>query len=147
MKGEKMGVTIESKNYSLDFGYGGFFNIRKKVAELTSPDVGEHYKKLENSVFLFGKRMDSFFEEYNKKITEISEKHNGKFDEILHFLYSSDCGAKMPYQVCEKIYAVIKDYDDNICYGYSGRPDCAMFKDFKNLVKDCVDNKCDMGWF
>lgn len=142
-----MGVTVESKNYSLDFGYGGFCNIRKKVAELASEDIGEHYKKLENGVFLFGDDKKSFFEEYDKRISEISENHGGEFDEILHFLYASDCGAKMPLQVCEKIYEVIKDYDDNICYGYVGRPDCAMFKDFKNLVKDCIENKCDMEWF
>lgn len=96
---------------------------------------------------LFGKDRDSFFEKYDKKITEISEKHSGEYDEILHFLYASDCEAKIPYQICEKIYDVIKDYDDNICYGYAGRPDCAMFKDFKNLVKDCIDNKCNMEWF
>jgi hypothetical protein len=52
----------------------------------------------------------------------------------------------MPWEVCEKIYEVIKDYDDNVLYGYAGRPDCAKFKDFKKIVKDCVDNKCSMTW-
>lgn len=142
-----MGVTIESKNYSLDLGYGGFSCLREKVAELTSEDVYEHYKKLLKGMFLSGEKRERFFEEYNKKITEISDKHNGEYDEILHFIYASDCEAKIPYQICEKIYGVIKDYDDNICYGYVGRPDCTMFKDFKNLVKDCIDSKCNMEWF
>lgn len=68
-------------------------------------------------------------------------------DEVIYFLYASDCEAEMPVEVCEKIYEVIKDYDDDLLYGYSGRADCAMFKDFKDLVKDCIDNKCSMEWW
>lgn len=36
-----MGVTVSSENYSIDLGYGGFMNIRKKVAELTAEDIYE----------------------------------------------------------------------------------------------------------
>lgn len=42
---------------------------------------------------------------------------------------------------------VIKDYDDNICYGYAGQRDCAMFKDFKRLVMDCIDTGTIMKWW
>ena len=38
-----MGVTIESQNRSIDLGYGGFRNLRMKVAELTAQDIYEHY--------------------------------------------------------------------------------------------------------
>ncbi|MFR6158364.1 MAG: hypothetical protein ACLUJV_02420 [Blautia producta] len=31
-----MGVTISSKNHSIDLGYGGFMRLRQKVAELTN---------------------------------------------------------------------------------------------------------------
>lgn len=27
-----------------------------------------------------------------------------------------------------------------------GRPDCAKFRDFKAILQDCADNKCDMIW-
>lgn len=54
MEGRKMGVTVSSENYSIDLGYGGFMNLRKKVAELTAEDIYEHYKKLEQGVFKFG---------------------------------------------------------------------------------------------
>lgn len=141
-----MGVTLSSKNCSLDFGYGGFCKIKTKVAELTADDIGEHYKHLGDATF-FKKERKPFFEEYNKKITAISEAHNGEIDGILHFLYASDCDGEMPVEVCKQIYEVIKNYDDNICYGYCGRPDCAMFKDFKELVKDCIDSNCSMEWY
>ncbi len=44
-------------------------------------------------------------------------------------------------------YEVIKDYDDSICYGYCGREDCAMFRDFKDVVRDCIENNCEMTWY
>lgn len=65
----------------------------------------------------------------------------------LDFLYSSDCEAKMSVAACKDIYEVIKDYDDSICYGYCGREDCAMFRDFKDVVRDCIENNCEMTWY
>lgn len=140
-----MGLTLESKNCSLDFVYGGFNNIRTKVAELAANDIGEHYRHLFDAPF-FEEQRKPFFEEYNKKIAEISKAHNGEMDGILDFIYAPDCDGEMSVEVCKQIYEVIKDYDDDICYGYSGRPDCAMFKDFKELVKDCIDSNCSMEW-
>lgn len=40
----------------------------------------------------------------------------------------------------------IGDYDDSIIYGYAGRKNPAKFKDFKEILQDCVDNKCFMIW-
>ena len=142
-----MGVTIDSKNHSIDMGYVGFNRLRQKVADLTAEDIAQHYRNLQDGVFLMGDMRKKFFEEYDRKTTELDKKHEGKFNYVLHFLYASDCDGEMPWEVCEKIYEVIKDYDDNVLYGYCGRPDCAKFKDFKELVKDCVDNKCSMTWF
>lgn len=141
-----MGVTISSKNHSIDMGYFGFNSLRTKVAELTAPDICEHYKGLTLAPML-GEARKSYFDAYNKKTNELNEKYDGKYLYVLHFLYASDCGAEMPPDVCEKIYEVIKDYDDDILYGYSGRPDCAKFKDFKEIVKNCIDNNCSMEWY
>lgn len=46
----------------------------------------------------------------------------------------------------KKIYDIIKDYDDTILYGYRGRPDCAKFANFKQIVKDCIDTNTNMTW-
>ena len=141
-----MGVTIDSKNCSIDLGYGGFNNLRTKVAELTAPDIFEHYKKLEKGMFLTGTMKKEFFKDYNTEIQRLSEKYNEEKDNILDFLYESDCNGKMDVEHRKSIYDVIKDYDDDICYGYCGRPDCAMFNDFKELVKDCIDTNTPMNW-
>lgn len=141
-----MGVTIDSKNYSIDLGCGGFNNLRTKIAELTAPDIYEHYKKLEKGILLFGTMKEMFFKDYNAEIQKLSEKYNEENDNILDFLYASDCGGEMDTEHCKSIYETIKNYDDDICYGYCGRQDCAMFKDFKKLVKDCIDTRTSMVW-
>lgn len=141
-----MGVTIDSKNHSIDMGCGGFNNLRTKIAELTGREIFDHYKNLEKSMWLFGEERKKFFEEYNKKISEIHEKYNVP-DGILDFLYASDCGGSISVEACKQIWEIIKDYDDNILYGYIGRPDCAKFKDFKEIIRDCIENHCKLKWF
>lgn len=141
-----MGVTIESNKHSIDLGYVGFNRIRVKVAELTGPEIGELYKELDKGIYLPYKEKEEFFKEYNKKLSNLEEKIKISHG-ILDFLYESDCSGEISYEKCEQIYEVIKNYDDNILYGYVGREDCATFKDFKEIVKDCIDNKCSMEWF
>lgn len=140
-----MGVTIESKNHSIDMGYGGFGRLRLKVAELTGKEIEEHYKDLDKGMFLNDTDSKEFFKNYNKKTSDLEEKFKLPHG-VLDFLYASDCGGKIAVTKCKQIYKVIKDYDDDILYGYCGRKDCAKFKDFKEIVKDCIDNKCYMKW-
>lgn len=143
-----MGVTIESPNYSIDMGYGGFNNIRKKVADLAGADIGQHYRGLETApMFDFVGERTAFFKAYDAETQRISQKYHGEKDGILNFLYKPDSGSTLSAEDCKQVYEIIKDYDDDILYGYAGRPDCAKFKDFKQLVKDCIDNKTDMEWW
>lgn len=143
-----MGITVRSKNYSIDLGYTGFLRLRTKVAELTAPDIFLHYRRLlDGRSLLLEADRKKFYEEYNKKTEELDRKHNGEMSDILDFLYESDCSGEMDVKHCHSIYKVIKDYDDNICYGYAGKRDCAMFKDFKRLVMDCIDTGTIMKWW
>lgn len=141
-----MGVTIESKNFSADMGYGGFNNFRTRVAELSSKEFGEHYKDLSLSEFIFdGKERKDYFEKYNAKTSELVE-NNIISAGIANFCYQSDCKGSIDQEQAKQIYEKIKDYDDNICYGYAGRSDCAMFSDLKNIFKDCVENGNTVDW-
>lgn len=141
-----MGVTINSKNKSMDLGYLGFNRLRIKVAELINDEIAEHYKECDKTTIMFGKEREEFFKKYNVKTERLDKKYDYKYNSVLHFLYASDCGATMEADVCKEIYEVIKDYDDNVLYGYAGRKDCAMFKDFKEIIKDCINNSCNMEW-
>lgn len=139
-----MGVTIQSDNYAIDLGYGGFNRLRTKVAELAG--IYEHYKKLDTAMSLTGAEQKKFFEEYDQKTAEIQKERNIS-DGVMEFLYKPDCNGSVSFEACRQILDVIKDYDDNILYGYTGRPDCAKFKDFKNIVEDCIKKQCCMEWF
>lgn len=142
-----MGVTIESKNHYIDLGYGGFMCLRTKVAELAAPDIFEHYKKSIDGMRLYDENeRKAFYKSYNAKIAELDRKYNGRMSDILDFLYESDCSAEMDVSHCRSIYEVIKDYDDDISYGYSGRKDCAKFADFKKIVKDGIDSGDRFSW-
>lgn len=66
---------------------------------------------------------------------------------VVDFLLQSDCSGSIRFGACKQILKVIGDYDDDICYGYAGRKDCAMFRDFKAILQDCVDTKSDLVWW
>lgn len=141
-------VTIESKNHSINLGGGGFICLRTKVAELAAPDIFEHYKKSMDGMRLYDDdKRKAFYKSYNAKITELDKKYKGKMSNILDFLYESDCDGIMDVPHCRSIYKVIKDYDDDILYGYAGRKDCAKFADFKAIVKDGIDSGDGLTWF
>lgn len=143
-----MGVTIRSKNKSIDLGYIGFNRLRNKISELINVEIAEHYKNCEEGSLIFNeKKKEEFFIEYDKETKRLNKKYDYKYNYVLHFLYACDCEATIEVDVCKELYKIIKDYDDDICYGYSGRKDCTMFKDFKDLVKDCIDNNIEMEWF
>ena len=141
-----MGVTIENKHRSIDLGSGGFLNLRTKVAYLCNEELGKFYEEKEKGFSLYGKEREKFFEEYSRRLSQIDEEL-GVSHYILDFLYASDLEATMSVKHCRRIYNVIKDYDDDIAYGYIGRKDCAMFKDFKEIVKECRDRNIQMYWF
>ena len=142
-----MGVTISSKNHSIDLGYYGFFRLRQKIAELIGNDVYEHYCKLRNTPFFETEDLeDQYWENYDKTTETLIEQYPKNIRKVFGFLYTSDVEGSVSYGTCKQILQVIGDYDDDLAYGYAGRPDCARFKDFKNLLKDCVDTKSRMRW-
>ena len=133
-----MGVTMKSRNYCIDFSYSGFNMLRLTCAELTSPEVFEHYKNLFSGLQV--PYRETFLNDYNARTEELKKKNNAKISDIFDFLHASDDDTEMDAKHCESIYEVIKDYDDDTFYGYAGRKDCTKFADFKNAVKDGIDS-------
>lgn len=144
-----MGVTISCKKTGndIDLGYGGFNRFRNKVAKLVGNPFSDHYLELDKTevAMLSGEEKDKYFRDYDD-LTEQMIKENKVNIKVADFLYQSDCEGKIRYGACKELLKVIGDYDDNILYGYCGRPDCAKFCDFVSVLKDCAENKCDMIW-
>jgi len=92
----------------------------------------------------FEKRKE-FFKKYNLETNKLV-KDNIISSYIANFCYQSDCSGSINQDQAKEIYYKIKDYDDDICYGYLGRSDCAMFSDLKNIFKDCVENGDTIDW-
>ena len=140
-----MGLTIYNKERAIDMGYIGFYTLRNTIAKLFGTDFENLYNNWTSSSWNPNKiddktgniLLNGFYE---KGI--IKEEDNP----ILDFLFMSDCEGKLPAKSCKVLYNFIKDYDDNIKYGYSGRPDCAMFSDFKEIVRLCAKNRWILKW-
>ena len=146
--GTKMGVTIECKKTKreIDLGYFGFSRLRCKVAQLMGEPFYSHYMKLLDAPrFMEPDEKKEFYTQWDTEATRLITENNIPV-KVVNFLLESDCEGKIRYGACKTILKVIGDYDDNICYGYAGRKDCAMFRDFKAILQDCVENKCDMVW-
>lgn len=141
-----MGITISCKKTgrSIDMGMFGFKNLRDKIGDLVGGEFAEHYRAYDNAPF-YGEERKKFFVEYDKKINDLIAEKKVPY-KVAVFLYACDCAARLRYGVCKEVLKVIGDYDDNILYGYAGRPDCAMFADFKAILKDCVETKSDLVW-
>ena len=85
--------------------------------------------------------MNEYFEDHDRRALEICER-NKLDEEVVNFLYQSDCDCKsVPVKTCRHLWKFIKDYDDDYVYGYAARPDRAMFKDFKQIVKECIEDR------
>lgn len=145
-----MGISISCKKTgrTIDMGAGGFWNLRKKVSDLVGGEWAEHYRHLDeierDYYFDSDARHKAYVEFDAETLRLVAEKKVSA--KIVDFLLQSDCDGSIRYGACKQILKVVEDYDDNICYGYAGRKDCAMFRDFKAILRDCVDTKTDMIW-
>ncbi|MBD5112112.1 MAG: hypothetical protein HDT42_06185 [Ruminococcaceae bacterium] len=147
-----MGVTVKCRKTGkgYDLSYNGFRRFRERVAHLLNEEFGTHYAKLPSLAekFAFDNGSDRCklaFDEFDRETEKLIAKHKIN-KRAVNFLFQPDTDGKIPPSVCKIIYAVIKDYDDNICYGYAGRSDCAMFSDLKAVFKDCCDTNSCLIW-
>lgn len=142
-----MGVTIECKkgNKAIDMGYGGFANLRRRVAKLTGEPFSSHYEGLFYAP-IFEEERKQYFEAFDQRTAEMIEKKLVPI-KVVDFCLQPDCGGKIRYGACKELLKIIGDYDDNILYGYAGRKDCAKFADFKAILQECVEKKSDMVWW
>lgn len=140
-----MGVTLRSKNLSVDMGYGGFGRFREKVAYLASHQFGEHYSTIDEGSWLLDDERKKFFEDFDRKTVELFESGVVSL-EVIDFCLQPDCEGKMKRKQVKVIYEVIKHYDDNLAYGYVGRSDCATFASIKAVFEDSAKNGGKVKW-
>jgi len=132
-----MGITISSKRYACDMGYGGFARFRNVVAEQVSYNFYNHYILLSDSsvMFLFGKERDTFFKSYDATTVKFIEEYEVTED-VVDFLLQTDSNGKIDRKQAKQIFELIKDCDNDTLFGYVGRTDCAKMEDMKRIFSD-----------
>lgn len=141
-----MGVNLENKNMSLVLPTSRFHAFRKVIAQQIHPDFGNFYNQADEGMFLTGEEEKKFWEAYDKRLVTVDEEFNISHP-LLDFLYASDTEGNASVACCHEIYNLIKDYDDNLCYGYCARPNEPRFKDLKALIKDCIESNTELSWW
>jgi hypothetical protein len=136
-----MGVSITATHAIHDFhmGYSGFFNLRKNIAMVLNKEFGENYFRLLKCI------IPEQFEECDSIANSLIEEHNLD-DDIVAFLYMSDCEGEVSYKVCGKLYNLIKDVDFGdkwFRYGAYAHND---YEEFKEFLKDCYSHRKKMRW-
>ena len=142
-----MGITIRCKktNRAIDLGAGGFSRLRRKVAELAGEPWASHYAKLDQ-IPLFDPERTQFCDAFDQQTEELIAQKRVPV-KVVDFCMQPDTDGRIRYGACKQIYEIVKDYDDDVLYGYAGRQDCAKFADFKAILKDCIETKSDMVWW
>jgi len=133
-----MGVSIRSTNgvHSFDCGYGGFFNLRKNIAYCISKEFGSLYED-----YVFGNIDIYMINDYIIKFN-VHDLH----ENVLKFLFASDCEGKIDYKTCKKIYDLIKDVDfGKKCFRY-GAYSHNDYEEFKEFLLDCYSHRKNMRW-
>ena len=143
-----MGISIYSKNKSIDLGCSGFQRLRRTISERCPKDIMEHYALLLDDLYYLTYHPKDA-EQYDARTEKLYEKYKGTpYRKIINFLYAPDTDAKFGYGTAKSLLKVIGNYDDEIVYGYAGwGKDAARFKNFKELLNDAYETKRDWGWY
>lgn len=143
-----MGVALGNCKNMIALGYFGFQRLRSKVAELLDEEFGNRYKDIPDvqRQAYQSDNSEKVWEAYNNQLNEIIDRKHLN-DNVLDFLFQADCNGKLSYKACRSLYSIIKDYDDDVIYGYSGQKNPVKFADFKAIVEDCCKHRRQLIWY
>lgn len=140
-----MGITISATNskYSFDCGYGGFYKLRRNIALAYDEEFGKYYANIIHCLCQI--QYDAFFKQINLILS--NERFKDEDNDILDFLFESDCSGKISYKTCGKIYNLIKDIDfKGKTFTYVAHSDGYDYDKFKAFLKECYSHRRNMVW-
>ena len=129
-----MGLSITSKNKSIDIPYFAFYRLRLVVAKCTDERLGHLYEMIRDA------NTEEELREHDILINVYYENAPDNIWKIIRFLYMPDSDGKIGKRMCKVIYEKIENYTDNAVYGYAGWENPARFSDFKDVIKDGAQN-------
>lgn len=132
-----MGVTLRNKRDSLTLQYQNLSRLRVSIAGIYSVKFKEAYLNYTKGYFKTQADLDKLLATFPA---------DADTQNILSFLFQSDIEGKISVKACRSLYNFIKDYDDDLIYGYRGPDDPIKFCDFKNLIQSCIKNRWILSW-
>jgi len=134
-----MGVNIFANNspYSFSMAYSSFNNLRQKVAMMLDEEFGSNYSNLRNCY-----SKEDYVDHDKVANRLISEKSLD--EDIVDFLYQSDCDGKISYKTCKKILDLVGDTEFITCY--MGFYDVSQSHDFQKMLQDCYSHRKSLRW-
>lgn len=138
-----MGVSIYANGVSRSFdcGYIGFQRLRTVVATAYDYNLGRVYGNATLAIM--------HPKEYDAEINLIlkNEKFKDEDNDILDFLFMSDCEGKISHKTCKKIYDLIKDFEHGgKIFTYAARSDGKDYEHLKEFLKECYSKRAKMRW-
>lgn len=141
-----IGISITAKNskISLECSYIGFYRLRQAIANALNKEFGIAYKDFMFSNLNNKTEQDIHISKLN---TIISNKlADEKYNDILDFLFATDCEKGIPYKTCKNIYDIIKDMDLKINFQYAIYAKGNDFELFKQLLLECYSCRKKLRW-
>lgn len=141
-----MGVTITATNSKHEFNGGAsqFMRLRENIAMAFDKEFGEHYSTLRRC--WSNEQLKSFNDKANHILSH--ERFKDEDEDIIDFLYATDCGGKISHKTCKKIYDLIKDIDfGNEIFTYTYHSDGKDYEKFKEFLLDCYKRRAKMVWY
>ena len=144
-----MGIDFRGKNISFTLAFSGFINLREDVARITDKYYGCK-GKLVNSYISYiefdgkGDELTNFLDMYNDALNALKSQY-GISRKVLEFHHESNYGAELEYSYATELLNIIGD--ETVAhknYGYVMYP--VYFEDFKELLRDCKENKHKLIW-
>lgn len=146
-----MGISLFCRKTKMGYylGYGGFANLRMKIANLCCPDFGKVYTEIfTNPIKISGtpKQKKDFQDHINYVIQKCinDKKINPK---VVDFCLQTDTKGKIRYGACKVIYDKINNSkSDDFIIGYAAQNNHLTWKLFIDLLKECYEHKSDLVW-
>ena len=143
-----MGISINNINQSGDLSCGAFSRMRTRIAELVSDELADHYKELDELMFVTNpkdvrwKEYDAITDKMYEEADEVT-KHDISFlymPDVEGCLYSEQVSAVL--EVCEKVYEEEKAH----VYGYIAHDDAFTFGQFVEMLRECEEDMTPLWW-
>lgn len=137
-----MGLTLRNNvkdcDIELDGGYSILRTIRIEVAKQYDEEFGNYYQ-----LFYDGYDRKKYINKLNNLLKD--DRFKDEDNDLMEFLFASDCEGKIGYKTCKKVYDLIKNSDNNCCLRYAiySKND---WNDLRELLLSCYKHRANLYW-